>query len=163
MHIKKTNISKTQNFIQGLRPLSKTIPRGFKGILKKSGYNFSNVIENWAKIVGKDISNFCYPINIKQSKDAINSVLIINVMHGKELEAEYKKQEIINKVNMFFGYNYVKQIKSKIIQEKKETNLNYTKKINKKKFFIDNLEKVKNENLKKSLNKLIKAYNDKSI
>ena len=163
MHIKKNNNSKTQNFIQGLRPLSKSIPQGFKGILKKSGYNFSNIIENWSKIVGKVISNYCYPINIKQSRDTKNSLLIINVMHGKELEVEYKKQEIINKINMFFGYDYVKQIKSKVIQEKKGPNLNCTKKINEKKNFINNLKKIKNDKIKNSLNKLIKAYNDKSI
>ena len=65
MHNKKNNINKSRNFIQGLRPLSSALPHGLKKIIKKSGYNLSNVVDNWSKIVGKDISNSCYPNSIK--------------------------------------------------------------------------------------------------
>ena len=51
MH-KKKNI-KTNTYLQGLRPISNTIPRGLRGILKKGGHNFSNVVDNWNTIVGK--------------------------------------------------------------------------------------------------------------
>ena len=42
-------------------------------------------------------------------------------IHGKELEIEYAKKEIIDKINSFFGYNCINQIKLKIIQEKIKT------------------------------------------
>ena len=64
MHSKNNN-NKSQNFIQGLRPFSSSIPHGLKKILKKNGYNFSNIVDNWTKMVGKDISNSCYPCKIK--------------------------------------------------------------------------------------------------
>ena len=67
MHNKKYN--KTQNFIQGLRPFSNSVPRELKKMLKKGGYNFSNIIENWTKMVGKDTSEACYPCKIKTSKE----------------------------------------------------------------------------------------------
>tara|TARA_B100001996_G_C18664821_1_gene594488 strand:+ start:2193 stop:2684 length:492 start_codon:yes stop_codon:yes gene_type:complete len=163
MHNKKNNINKSRNFIQGLRPLSSALPHGLKKIIKKSGYNLSNVVDNWSKIVGKDISNSCYPNSIKIGKELSNGILVINVIHGKELDIEYSKKEIIDKINSFYGYNYIKEIKLKIVHEKshsidkiKKTNLN-TIQTNLK------LKNVKNEKLKHSLNKLIKAYNSKNV
>ena len=163
MHNKKNNTNKRRNFIQGLRPLSNALPHGLKKIIKKSGYNLSNVVDNWSKIVGKNISNSCYPNSIKIGKELSNGILVINVIHGKELDIEYGKKEIIDRINSFYGYNYVKEIKLKIVHEKshlenkiQKTNLN-TIQSNLK------LKNVKNEKLKHSLNKLIKAYNSKNV
>ena len=38
-------------------------------------------------------------------------LLILNVNHGNQLDVEYKKEEIIGKINSFFGYNFIKKIK----------------------------------------------------
>ena len=87
--------------------------------------------------------------------------LVLNVVHGNELDIEYKKQDIIDKINSFFGFNCIKEVKLKIVQEKKEIkkkimqnqhNLKYTNK----------LENINNQNLKNSLDKLIEAYNSKN-
>ena len=43
MHNKKANNNKSTAFIQGLRPLSSSFPRGLKKLLRKGGYNFSNI------------------------------------------------------------------------------------------------------------------------
>ncbi len=161
MHNKKNNINKSNNFIQGLRPLSSSLPHGLKKILRKGGYNFSNIVDNWTKMVGKNISEYCYPDTVKMNKNMNNGVLILNVVHGSELNIEYKKQDILDKINSFFGYKCISQIKLKIVQTK--TN---SKKI-KKSFFKNSsklslkLETIKNQDLKKSLNKLIKAYSEK--
>ena len=157
MHNKKYN-NKTQNFIQGLRPFSNSIPHGLKKILKKSGYNFNNIVDNWTKKVGKETSQACYPVKVKTSRDNINGTLILNVIHGKEIEVEYNKSEIISKINSFFGYNCIKQIKLRTAQqEKMKTKI----KKNSKKFF-KKLEKLENVELKKSLNQLIDAFNTKN-
>ena len=160
MHSKNNN-SKSQNFIQGLRPFSSSIPRGLKKILKKGGYNFNNIVDNWTKMVGKEISKICYPCTIKIEKSMTNGILIINVIHGKELEVEYKKKEIIDKINGFFGYNCIENIKLKIVQEKKMT-IKKNKNIYKKDLLKDKINLLKNDNLKTSLNKLIKAFNSKN-
>ena len=157
MHNKKYN-NKTQNFIQGLRPFFFSIPHGLKKILKKSGYNFNNIVDNWTKMVGKETSQACYPVKVKTSRDNINGTLILNVIHGKEIEVEYNKSEIISKINSFFGYNCIKQIKLRTAQqEKMKTKI----KKNSKKFF-KKLEKLENVELKKSLNQLIDAFNTKN-
>lgn len=160
MHDKKNN-NKTNTFIQGLRPFSKSLPQGLKKLLKKGSYNFSNIVDNWTKMVGKNLSDACYPSTVKMGKEMNNGTLVLNVIHGNEVAVEYSKQEIMDKINSFFGFNCIKEVKLKVVQEKKslknnlplnEIKLNYSNK----------LENIKNEGLKKTLNKLIEAYNAKN-
>jgi hypothetical protein len=160
MHVKKDN-NKSSTFIQGLRPFSKSLPRGLKKLLRKGSYNFSNIIDNWVKMVGKDLSDACYPCTIKMGKEMNNGTLVLNVIHGNELAIEYAKQEIIDKINSFFGFKCIKEVKLKVVQEKKVSKKNYPSsgiKLN----YSNKLENINNEGLKKTLNKLIEAYNAKN-
>jgi hypothetical protein len=160
MHDKKDN-NKTSTFIQGLRPFSKSLPRGLKGLLKKGSYNFSNIVDNWVKMVGRDLSNACYPSTVKMGKEMSNGTLILNVIHGNELSVEYNKQEIMDKINSFFGFNCIKEVKLKVVQERKLLKKNLP--LNKNKLNYSNkLQDIKNEELKKKLSKLINAYNAKN-
>jgi hypothetical protein len=160
MHDKKNN-NKTSTFIQGLRPFSKSLPHGLKKLLKKGSYNFSNIVDNWAKTVGRDLSNACYPSTVKMGKEMNNGTLVLNVIHGNEVIVEYSKQEIMDKINSFFGFSCIKEVKLKIVSEKRlfkknltsnETKLNYSNK----------LENINNKELRNTLNKLIEAYNAKN-
>ena len=159
MHNKNNN--KTKTFIQGLRPFSSSIPKTLRKHLKKGGYNFSNIVDNWTKIVSEKISDACYPITVKMGKEMKDGVLVLNVIHGREMEIEYKKNEIMDKINSFFGYNCISNVTLKIVSNK----------IDKKKLFpkIQNFEQieekmknVKDNQLKRSLNNLLKAYNERN-
>tara|TARA_E500000178_G_scaffold3466_1_gene3642 strand:+ start:887 stop:1360 length:474 start_codon:yes stop_codon:yes gene_type:complete len=156
MH-KKLNNSLTKKFIQGLRPLANTLPKQIKKIIKKNGFNFSSVVDNWTKIVGKEFSDHCYPINIKVINNSNTLCLVLNVIHGKELEIEYGKNNIIDKINSYFGYNFISKIELKIMNRV----LNENEKIVSRRRFGRNLSDIKNINLKEKLNQLIKAYNEK--
>ncbi len=161
MHKKKINNSLTKNFIQGLRPLSNTLPPQIKKILKKNGFNLSSIVDNWTRIIDSDISNKCYPINIKTQRNSKEITLILNVIHGKEVDVEYNKKNIIDKINSYFGYNFIKNIQIKIISSKLTSSFK-TQNIKKNKnSFDDNLKKVEDINLKNKLEKLISAYNEK--
>ena len=160
MHSKKDN-NKSYTFIQGLRPFSKSIPQGLKKLLKKGSYNFSNIIDNWTKMVGKDISNTCYPSTIRMGKEMSNGTLVLNVIHGNELSVEYSKQEIIEKINSFFGFKCIKEVKLKVVQEKIIFDQKATEHVIKKKY-NNKLNNINDRNLKDSLNKLIEAYNAKN-
>ncbi len=160
MH-KKNNNSLTKNFIQGLRPLSNTLPPQIKKILKKNGFNLSSIVDNWSKIVGNDISSKCYPINLKAQANSKDVNLILNVLHGKEVDVEYNKKNIIDKINSYFGYTYIKNINIKIIHTE-YPNPKKTKSLkqNKNDFNAD-LNKIRDINLKSKLEKLINAFNEK--
>ena len=115
MHSKNNN--KTHTFIQGLRPFSSSIPKTLKKHLRKGGYNYSNIVDNWTKMVSKKISDACYPITVKMGKEMKDGNLVLNVIHGKEMEIEYEKKEIIDKINSFFGYNCISHVTLKIVQD----------------------------------------------
>ena len=93
-------------------------------------------------------------------KEMNNGTLVLNVIHGNELTVEYGKQEIIDKINSFFGFKCIKEIRLKIVQEKRVSKKNSMGEIKKK--YNNELENIKNEGLKSSLNKLIEAYNAKN-
>jgi hypothetical protein len=160
MHSKDN--SKLKNFIQGLRPFSNSIPKTLKKHLKKGGYNYSNIVDNWTKMVSKKISDSCYPITVKMGKEMRNGTLVLNVLHGKELEIEYAKKEIIDKINSFFGYNCIGQVTLKIVQEKIKPKQNQFPKIKNLSKINKKIDNVKNNQLKSSLNNFLKAFNERN-
>jgi len=162
MHNKKNNNSKSTNFLQGLRPFSSLIPHGLKKIVRKSGYNFSNIVDNWTKMVGKEVSVACYPCKMRSSKDMNKGILIVNVIHGKEIDVEYKKNEIIDKINSFFGYSCIGEVKLNVIQKEKIHEVKHNKDNKMIQKFEKKLENLENDNLKNSLNKLVKAFSEKN-
>ena len=158
MHNKNNN--KSQTFVQGLRPFSSSIPKTLKKHLRKGGYNYSNIVDNWTKMVSKKISNACYPITVKMGKEMREGTLVLNVIHGKELEIEYEKNEIIEKINSFFGYKCISNIILKIVQDTIESKNNFAKIKNFSKI-EDKMKKVNDYTLKKNLNTFLKAFNDR--
>ena len=158
MHSKNNN-NKSQNFIQGLRPFSSSIPKTLKKHLKKGGYNYSNIVDNWTKIVSKKISDACYPITIKMGKEMKNGTLVLCVLHGKELEVEYEKKEIMDKINSFFGYSCISQVILKIVQEKINTTQTQFPKIKNFSSINKKMSQVTDGQLKSSLNNFLKAFN----
>ena len=161
MHSKNNN-NKSRNFLQGLRPFSSSIPKTLKKHLKKGGYNYSNIVDNWTKMVNKKISDACYPITVKMGKEMRDGTLVLNVLHGKELEIEYEKKEIMDKINSFFGYNCINQVTLKIIQEKIKLKENQFPQIKNFSKIDKKMDKVNNPQLKSSLNNFLKAFNERN-
>ena len=158
MHHKQNN-KESKTYVQGLRPFGNTLPRGLKGILKKNGYNYSEIISKWSILVGKDIANCAYPKSIKMKKDNSNGTLILVVNRGDEINVEYSKKEIIQKINSHFGYKLIDEIKLKTFNSK-YTNPE-SKKIKNKfnKNFQNKIDKIENKNIRESLSELLKEAN----
>ena len=149
--------------IQGLRSFKDTLPKNIKKVINKKGHIYSETLSNWKYIVGENLFKICYPKSFKNSNRFGVSTLLIMVKRGHEVDLEYSKKKIIDKMNTFFGYSVVEKIKftsfdnENIITSKKKdqvenvTNNKYQKKIN----------DVKNEKIKKLLLELTKVYKEK--
>ena len=98
-------------YIQGLRSFKDTLPKNIKKILNKRGYIYSDIINNWNYLVGKNISSICYPKSFKASGKNNEATLTISVQRGNEIDVEYSKAEIIKKINVYFGYKILSKIK----------------------------------------------------
>ena len=90
-----------------------------------------------------------------------NGTLVLNVIHGKEVFVEYEKNEIIDKINSFFGYKLIKNLTLKIIQDKISDKNKILPKIRNLKKIEEKMDKVDNIQLKNSLNQFLKAYNER--
>ena len=154
MHRKQNN-KESKTYVQGLRSFGNTLPRGIKQILKKNGYNYSEIISKWNLLVGKDISNYCHPKSIKMSRSSRNGTLILSVERGNEINVEYSKKEIINKINSYFGYKLIDKIRLQTfnLTNKKETEKNILNKFSKK--FKEKINEIKNKDLRDSLSQLL--------
>ena len=159
----KNNTKQRNVSIQGLRSFKDTLPKNIKKVINKKGHIFSETLNNWKYIVGENLFKICYPKMFKNSNRFGVSTLLIMVKRGHEVDLEYSKKKIIDKMNSFFGYSVVEKLKfisfndeTKIPskengQEKNVTNKKYQKKIN----------DVKNEKIKKSLLELTKVFKEK--
>ena len=112
--------------------------------------------------MSKKISDSCYPITVKMGKEMRDGTLVLNVIHGKELQIEYEKNEIIDKINSFFGYNCIGHVALKIVQDTLKSQKNVYPKIKNLSDIKEKMNKVKNSELKKSLNNFLKAFNERN-
>jgi hypothetical protein len=134
-----------------------------KKIINKKGHIYSETLSNWKYIVGVELFKVCYPKTFKNSNRFGVSTLVIMVKRGHEVDLEYSKKDIINKMNSFFGYSVVEKLKlvsfdyeQKITQENTKSNKNMA--INK---YKNKINDVKNEKIKKSLIELTKVFKEK--
>ena len=153
----KYNTKQRTKSVQGLTSFKDTLPQEAKRILNKKGQIYSNTLDNWKFLVGKELFNVSYPRSFKNSK-LNGSCLNIMVKRGNEVDLEYSKKEIIKKMNIFFGYNVVDDIKLKTFEgefEKiKEDKINNATKSKN----IKQITNIKNDKIKKSLLELNKIF-----
>ena len=141
------NSSKQRN-VQGLRSFRDTLPKNIKKIINKKGHIYSETLNNWKYIVGDDLFKFCYPKSFKNSNRFGVSTLLIMVKRGHEVDVEYAKKDIMDKMNSFFGYSVIEKLKFISFDDDQ-------------KFFCTDMEKGKNVTIKKYQNKINSIKNDK--
>ncbi len=159
----KNNTKQRFNAIQGLRSLKDTLPKNVKKVINNRGQVYSEILNNWKIIAGESLFKVCYPKSFKSSNKFGTSTLLIMVQRGKEVDLEYSKKEIIDRMNNFFGKTVVEKIKftsfdaeEKIVNREEKLNSNETKdKFNSK------IKNVKNDKIKKSLMELTKVFREK--
>ena len=162
MHYKKYTKQRNRS-IQGLRSFKDTLPKNVKKVINKKGHIYSETLNNWKYIVGEELFKICYPKSFKNSNRLGVSTLSIMVKRGHEIDIEYSKKKIIDKMNSFFGYLVVEKLKFICFQNENEnTSENYNQTINvTKNKYQKRLSKVKNEKIKKSLIELAKVFKEK--
>jgi len=104
------NSSKQRN-VQGLRSFRDTLPKNVKKIINKKGHIYSETLNNWKYIVSDSLFKICYPKSFKNSNRFGVSTLLVMVKRGHEVDLEYSKKEIIDRMNSFFGYLVVEKLK----------------------------------------------------
>ncbi|WP_440675878.1 DUF721 domain-containing protein [Candidatus Pelagibacter sp. HIMB1593] len=159
----KNNTKQRNNSIQGLKSFKDTLPKNLKKIINKKGHIYSETLSNWKYLVGNELFKVCFPKTFKNSNRFGVSTLVVMVKRGHEVDVEYSKKNILDKMNNFFGYDVVEKLKFiSFDDEQKTSSLN---EINSNNVAIskyrDKIKDVKNEKIKKSLTELTKVYKEK--
>ena len=157
----KYNTKQRNKSIQGLRSFKDTLPTKIKKILIKKGHIYSGTLDNWKYIVGEELFKVCYPKSFKNSNKLNGSCLNIMVKRGSEVDLEYSKKTIIKKINAYFGYNVVQNIRLNTFEDRYEKTtrkkvINATKSEH-----IKKITNIKNDKIKNSLLELSKLYKTK--
>jgi len=156
----KNNTKQRFKAIQGLRSFKDTLPKNIKKIIKKRGHIFSETLNNWKYIVGDDFFQICYPKSFKNSNKFRVSTLQIMVKRGHEIDLEYSKKQIVDKMNSFFGYMVVEKLKFISFdgaQTKFKKNDDNENNVTNSKY-VDRINNIKNDKIKKSLLELTKIF-----
>ena len=106
--MKYKNFQKASDFFDEILP----------DILKQKSFIYSNIFNNWKQIVGEDISCITKPSNLKFTRSKfIESQLTIDEHELLIPELQLLIDEIIHRINFFFGLKAVKKIKFKKTQD----------------------------------------------
>ena len=159
----KNNTKQRYRSVQGLRSFKDTLPKNIKKVIFNRGQIYSETLNNWKLIAGEILFKVCYPKSFKNSNKFGVSTLLIMVKRGHEVDLEYSKKEIMDRMNNFFGKIVVEKIKfttfeedQKISKDVKPNKVNVAK--NK---YQNKINNVKNDKIRKSLLELTKVFREK--
>jgi len=107
------------------RPISDLVSGLTKGVFGQKNALFGKMIADWAHIAGEDIAAVSIPLELKfarppkgkedsdarAAKKAAQAVLHLAVRPAHALEISYQKSLLIERLNIFFGYAAIKDIK----------------------------------------------------
>ena len=159
----KNNTKQRYRSVQGLRSFKDTLPKNIKKVIYNRGQIYSETLNNWKLIAGEILFKVCYPKSFKNSNKFGVSTLLIMVKRGHEVDLEYSKKEIIDRMNNFFGKTVVEKIKFTTFEEdQKISKYIEPNKINvAKNKYQNKINNVKNDKIKKSLLELTKVFREK--
>ncbi len=140
-----------KSFTQGLRPLKSLLPENAKKILKKDGFVYFEITKNWKNIIGEKMFKDVAPLKIKKMNN--ENILSINVNKNIMIEIEYSRDQIIEKINSYLGFNAINKIQ--IVSKDSSFEIK-KKKITLSENILKKINEIKSENLKEIFLKLNK-------
>ena len=159
MQFKKYTKQRNTTF-QGLRSFRDTLPKNIKKIINKKGHIYSETLNNQNYIVGEKLFKVCYPKSFKNSNRFGVSTLLVMVKRGHEVDMEYSKKEILDRMNGFFGSSVIEKLKfiSFDDNQKIEASDKYVLKNVTNKKYQNKINSIKNDKIRKSLIELTKVF-----
>ena len=139
------------------------MPKNVKKIINKKGHVYSETLSNWKYLVGSELFKICYPKTFKNSNKFGVSTLVVMVKRGHEVDVEYSKKDILDKMNNFFGYSVVEKLKFISFDVEQEMTGSSDTKVKNVAIskYQDKIKDVKNEKIKKSLIELTRVFKEK--
>lgn len=100
------------------------VPRLTQKAFEKYGFSAATLLTDWATIVGADIAGFTAPERLKWpvkpgARDEVaegaegrpGATLVLRVEPARALDVEYRGRQIVERINAYFGYRAVAQLR----------------------------------------------------
>ena len=144
------------------KKVGKSLPKIIDKNIKERNFVEITLIKQWKEIIGQDIAKYCWPIKIVFSdiKNS-NGIIFLKTKRGRSMEIEFKNDEIIEKLNQYFGYKAINKIS--VVQDFNIKDSYKQNKITKKKIKNNHskvINKIKKSEIKIALKNLNKTLFD---
>jgi len=89
-----------------------TLASAFGGLLKIFGTRASDadLLARWGEIIGDDIASIAKLVGITKTRDKKFNIALRAANPAFALQLSYQNEEIIKRINKYFGYNAVEKI-----------------------------------------------------
>lgn len=113
------------------RTVGSLLPKLTKPVFEKYGFSVTSIITEWTQIVGHDLAGFTRPEKLKwqkkctqippeyedasdlknQSGRSNDAILVLRVDGPRAIEVQFQSEQIIERINRFFGYKAITGIR----------------------------------------------------
>lgn len=140
----------------------------------RHGAAWAGLLSNWPEIVGSPLSDICVLEKVKwpggqKGKNAaatskhqkIGGVLVLKVAWGRALEVQHSTPQIIDRINAYYGYQAISQIKiiQGNVQKPRQTKKKTLAPLNREQHqrLDDQMRTIEDETLKQALLRLARG------
>ncbi len=96
----------------GLVSFGADVRRLIAPVLGKKGFIQADILARWTDILGAELATGVQPASLSFSKSADGALLRVNAYSGAyAMEFNARKQQIIEKLNTYFGYRAISDIR----------------------------------------------------
>lgn len=100
------------------------VPKLTRKAFEKYGFSAAALLTDWRSIVGADLADFAAPERLKWPRSVASrgdvevgaegrpgAVLVLRVEPARALDVQYKAQQILERINVYFGYRAVTELR----------------------------------------------------
>jgi hypothetical protein len=121
----RESIAFARKSLHGARAVGSFLPHLTTKALQKYGFSTASLIMDWPAVVGREIASYAAPERIKWPRAAeqaddegastparrAGAVLMLRVDGARALDVQYRTQQIVERINAYFGYAAIAQIR----------------------------------------------------
>ncbi|MEE2662278.1 MAG: DciA family protein [Pseudomonadota bacterium] len=165
--VKNTKHDPSRRKERGLLAIGINLPKIAAPAMRKRGFTHARLVTDWPAIVGEKLGNQTAPQKIVFPRGSQNGALLyIRVAQGFALELQHIAPQVIDRINVFFGYRAVSDLRylqAPIMPHKRRRRVmaRYLSDLEEARLQHD-LQKIKDPGLKGSFTTLGRAIRSKS-
>lgn len=112
----------TRASVRGAKAVGSWVPRLTQRAFEKFGFSAATLLTDWATIVGVELARFTEPQRLKWPRTASGdasepeqgrpaATLVLGVDPSRALDLQYRARQIAERINAYFGYRAVVDIR----------------------------------------------------